>query len=90
MAFLIVIFTPRLLLAAGQAEENPIDVAESLVEEGRINEAILLLEETVRNDPDRIEQAEALMDRILNIRSNYGDLFGGNNFTKWNREMGAR
>ncbi len=63
------------LWAGGSPEEDPIQRAEALVEEGRINEAILLLENTVRTEPDRLEQAEELMGRILTIRSSYNDLF---------------
>ncbi len=72
---LLCLFSLLPLWAGGQPEEDPIGTAEALVEDGRINEAILLLERTVREDPRRLEQAEELMDRILNIRSDYNDLF---------------
>ncbi len=64
-----------LLWAGGSPEEDPIRRAEALVEEGRINEAIFLLEDTVRREPDRLEQAEELMGRILTVRSSYNELF---------------
>jgi hypothetical protein len=72
---LLCLFSLPPLWAGGQPEEDPIRTAEALVEEGRINEAILLLEEVVREDPRRLEQAEDLMNRILSIRSDYNDLF---------------
>mgnify|MGYP006274022797 CR=1 FL=1 len=60
--------------ARGQAED-PIRQARELVGENRINEAILLLEQTVRDDPERIQEAEALMRTIREIRGEYNVLF---------------
>lgn len=60
---------------AGGQQEDPIRRARELVAENRINDAILLLEETVRNDPERIQEAEALMRTIREIRGEYNVLF---------------
>ncbi|MFP4151679.1 MAG: hypothetical protein ACLFR8_03600 [Alkalispirochaeta sp.] len=57
------------------AQEDPIRQARELVAENRINEAILLLEQTVRDDPERIQQAEALLRTIREIRGEYNVLF---------------
>ncbi|MEX2442879.1 MAG: hypothetical protein WD492_04715 [Alkalispirochaeta sp.] len=63
------------LLSAGGQSEDPIRRARELVSENRINDAILLLEQTVRDDPDRIQEAESLMRTIREIRSEYNVLF---------------
>jgi len=57
------------------SQEDPIRQARELVAENRINEAILLLEQTVRDDPERIQQAEALLRTIREIRGEYNVLF---------------
>lgn len=72
LGFLVVAALP--LFAGGQAED-PIRLARELVSENRINEAILLLEETVRTDPERIREAEALLRSIREIRGEYNVLF---------------
>lgn len=69
--FLIVSFS---VVARGQSED-PIRQARELVAENRINDAILLLEQTVRDDPERIQQAEALLRTIREIRGEYNVLF---------------
>lgn len=63
-----------LLHAAGN-QEDPIRQARELISENRINDAILLLEQTVREDPERIQEAEALMRTIREIRGEYNVLF---------------
>ncbi len=55
--------------------EDPIRRARELVSASRVNEAILLLEQTVREDPDRIVEAEALLRTIREIRGEYNVLF---------------
>ncbi|MDA3949186.1 MAG: hypothetical protein PF508_08165, partial [Spirochaeta sp.] len=60
--------------ARGQSED-PIRQARELVAENRINDAILLLEQTVREDPERIQQAEALLRTIREIRGEYNVMF---------------
>ncbi len=73
-AVLITLMTPLFLPAAGRSED-PIRQARELVSNNRINEAILLLEQTVRDDPDRIVEAENLMRMIRDIRGEYNVLF---------------
>ena len=63
-----------LLHAAGN-QEDPIRQARELIAENRINDAILLLEQTVREDPERIQEAESLMRTIREIRGEYNVLF---------------
>lgn len=62
------------LFARGQ-QEDPIRQARELLADNRINEAILLLEQTVRDDPERILEAEALLRTIREIRGEYNVLF---------------
>ena len=61
-------------VARGQSED-PIRQARELIAENRINDAILLLEQTVREDPERIQQAEALLRTIREIRGEYNVMF---------------
>lgn len=61
-------------LAAGR-REDPVRQARELVSANRINEAILLLEQAIRDDPERIVEAEALMRTIREIRGEYNVLF---------------
>ncbi|TVR70413.1 MAG: hypothetical protein EA427_05865 [Spirochaetaceae bacterium] len=67
---LVAIATP----ASGRGED-PVRQARELVSANRINDAILLLEQTVRDDPERIVEAEALMRTIREIRGEYNVLF---------------
>lgn len=67
-------FLAAFLSAAGRGED-PVRRARELVSANRINEAILLLEQTIRDDPDRIVEAEALMRSIRTIRGEYNVLF---------------
>ncbi|SIP97918.1 hypothetical protein SAMN05920897_10271 [Alkalispirochaeta americana] len=62
-------------LPASGRREDPVRRARGLVAENRINDAILLLEQTIRDDPERIVEAEALMRAIRGIRGEYNVLF---------------
>lgn len=72
---ILAIFTSTASVFARGQSEDPIRQARELVSENRINEAILLLEQTVRDDPERIQQAEALLRTIREIRGEYNVLF---------------
>lgn len=56
-------------------QEDPISQAEELIEEDRLNEAILLLERTIREEPERIHEAEDLLREIRRRRGSYNELF---------------
>ncbi|MFP4565716.1 MAG: hypothetical protein ACLFNX_04380 [Spirochaetaceae bacterium] len=60
---------------AGAAVDDPIEEANRLVEEGRLNEAMLTLEAAVRENPDLIEESEKVMDRIRSQREEYNEEF---------------
>ena len=49
-------------------------VARDLVAQGQINEAIVLLEQAIRRNPNRIDDAEQLLRQIRTIRGQYNDL----------------
>ncbi len=61
------------LYAAGQ-REDPVQTARELIAEGQTNEAIMLLQDTIRRSPNRIEEAERLLSQVRRIRSEYNDL----------------
>lgn len=65
---------PLAQIGAAGGAEDPIRLAQDLLAENRIDEAILILEDTVRGDPDRILEAEALLRRIRGIRGDYNDV----------------
>ncbi|MFP4329734.1 MAG: hypothetical protein ACLFP6_03345 [Spirochaetaceae bacterium] len=60
--------------AAGR-QEDPIRRAEELIEDNRLNEAILIIEETIRQEPERIHEAEDLLREIRRRRGSYNELF---------------
>lgn len=61
------------LCASGQ-REDPVQTARELIGEGRTNEAIMLLQDTIRRNPDRIEEAERLLSQVRRVRTEYNDL----------------
>jgi hypothetical protein len=74
VVLILLFLVSPVLFAAGQ-RDDPVHRAHDLVAEGQINEAILLLEEAIRYDPDRFLEAERLLRRIRSIRDAYTLLF---------------
>ncbi len=74
ISIFILALIPHRAFPMGKSDD-PIRQARELVARNRINEAILLLEQTVREDPDRIQQAEDLLRTIREIRGEYNILF---------------
>lgn len=78
--FTVLLITVTLLFAAtavfpaGQ-QEDPIDEAEQLIDERRYNEAIEILQEVGRNDPERFDDAERLLAEIREARARYNELW---------------
>lgn len=72
--FALLVSVAGAVYPAGQ-REDPIEEARALVIEGQLNQAILVLQEAVREDPERIQEAERLLDRIRRIRGDYNELF---------------
>ncbi len=64
--------------ARGQTERQSrarLAEVERLIDEKRYNEAILLLTQVIKEDPDRFDAAEQLMGRIRKIREEYNRNF---------------
>ncbi len=74
-ALIFLALTVAGIAVAGGQKEDPIATARDLIIRKRLNDAILLLTDTVRKHPDRIDEAESLMQTIRNIRGEY--------FTLW-------
>lgn len=74
IACLLLFIIPRALLFAGGQREDPIDDARQLIAENRLNDAILVLQNIVRSDPERIEEAESLLRVIRELRGEYNVL----------------
>lgn len=62
-------------LAAGGAKEDPIEEARALVVEKDYDKAIVLLAAVIREDPERRDEAEALLVQIRQFKSSYNVLF---------------
>jgi len=62
------------LFAAGQPED-PVRRAEDLIEEGRYNEAVVVLQQVISTEPDRIDEAERLLRKVRAVRTDYNELF---------------
>ncbi|MCK5198453.1 MAG: hypothetical protein KAR21_08885 [Spirochaetales bacterium] len=69
-----VILGPVNLYAGGQKEDR-IPQAMALVEERRYNDAILLLTEIMKTNPDQFAEAQKLIQEISVVRSAYNDLY---------------
>ncbi|MCA1754834.1 MAG: hypothetical protein LC641_09105 [Spirochaeta sp.] len=65
---------PQLSYARG-SREDPMEEAQRLIEERRHNEAMLILQEIVRRQPERIDEAEKLLREIRGFRTEYNQLF---------------
>jgi hypothetical protein len=75
IAILIFLALSPLTVFAGGQREDPVDNARQLMAERRYNDAILVLTEAVRKDPDKFDQVEALMEEIRTIRDKYNALY---------------
>ena len=62
------------LLYAGGSQEDPVAFAQTLIADRKYNEAIAILVEVIRTEPERIEEAEELLRTIREIRSEYNSL----------------
>ncbi len=61
-------------MGSGQ-KEDPIATARSLIVEKRYNDALIVLAEVIRTDPERIDEAESLIRKIRNIRGDYNEKY---------------
>lgn len=61
-------------LWAGGAQSDPIETARELIIQRKYQEASKILEDLIRNDPERIDDAEALLSTIRDTTRRYNDL----------------
>lgn len=69
-----VLSAPQWSFARG-TREDPIDEARSLIDARRHNDAMLILQEIVRRQPERIDEVEKLLREIRGFRTEYNQLF---------------
>lgn len=73
LPILLVLTGPRLFAAGGM--EDPIREARDAIVEQRYDDARIILEQIVREDPERLVQAEQLLNVIRNIQTEYNEKF---------------
>ncbi|MBN1410043.1 MAG: hypothetical protein JW969_04310 [Spirochaetales bacterium] len=62
------------LSASGQ-QESRLDEAKNLIAEKKYNEALLILSEIIKYNPDQYEEAVTLSNQILEIRNQYNRMY---------------
>lgn len=62
-------------LSAGGQRENTFREAEKLIEEREYNNAIILLAEYIKNNPDKIEAAQSLLEKIKKAKEIYNQRY---------------
>jgi hypothetical protein len=62
-------------LSASGTKEDPVATARNLIQERRYNEALLILTDIARKDPERIDEAEELIRQVRTIRGAYYDRY---------------
>lgn len=67
---------PGVLCAGGQREDEALARADALIAERRYNEAILVLTEYIKQNPDRFDDAQRRLQRIVRLREEYNRLAG--------------
>lgn len=71
---LLLIVLPTSPTAAAGEGEDPIAPAREAVEEGRYNDAVLQLTETLREDAEQFERAEPVYEDLVERQHQYADL----------------
>ncbi len=76
--FLVPFFLGGVLLSvcASGVQEKRLEQAELLIEEKKYNEAIRIISEVIQTDPKSLDQGEALLKKIRDARSEYNKVFG--------------
>mgnify|MGYP001184964954 CR=1 FL=1 len=67
----ILLLTVPIQVHAMGSRENPLAVADSLIEQQKYNEAVEVLTAYIRDNPDRFDQAQRRLRRIVEIRNAY-------------------
>ncbi|HOM23742.1 MAG TPA: hypothetical protein PLK03_07935 [Termitinemataceae bacterium] len=77
LSFLVFLLgVPGVLYAGGQREDEALARADTLIAERRYNEAILVLTEYIKENPDRFDDAQRRLQRIVRLREEYNRLAG--------------
>ncbi|MDR1635796.1 MAG: hypothetical protein LBR93_00510 [Treponema sp.] len=63
--------TPPLLQGGGKKQDSPLDRADALIKEKQYDEAIRVLTDYLRENPDDFDRAQERFQRIVGIRSRY-------------------
>ena len=71
---LLFVFVPLMVFPKGQRENRLLE-AEQLIEARRYNDAILIITKVMQEEPDRFEQAEALIGKIRLARIKYNQVY---------------
>ncbi len=71
---ILVVFLPAAIFGSGQKEDRMPQVV-SLMDERRYNDAILLLAEIMKTNPDQFAEAQILMQKITTARDSYNLLY---------------
>ncbi len=74
LLLITVIFSPFNIFGSGQKEDRMPQV-HTLMDERRYNDAILLLAEIMKTNPDRFAEAQVLMQKITTARDSYNFLY---------------
>lgn len=75
LLFLLFSLLPGQQLQAGGQQEDPVLTAQALMNERRYNEAILVLTKLMKEDPDRFNEAEQLLQEVRRIRDRYNSYY---------------
>jgi hypothetical protein len=73
--WIIFLIFSSLSLWGNGVQEDRIAKAKELIAQKNYNEAILLLTQVVKQEPDRLDQAQELLDQIRRARNNFNDDF---------------
>lgn len=60
---------------AGGQKEDRLPQAQQLIEEGKYNDAILILTEIMKTNPDQFDEAQKLVNEIRSAREQYNELY---------------
>ena len=74
MLFLLFFFSAIEVHAGGQKEDR-LPEAQKLIDEGKYNDAILILTDIMRTNPDQFDKAQNLVKEIKDAREKYNDLY---------------
>jgi len=69
LTFLLVIGQGKIY--AGGKQEDSLTTVDTLIQERKYNEAILLLTQFIKNNPDRFDDAQRRLQRIVKLREEY-------------------